>query len=721
MSILRRRARFGLGLAAVVTAALLAWGGGGLTVVQAAPSSVIASNHQSDTRPQPRQPREQAEARQSREQTETRQSAAEESEGECDAGAFTWLVCPLINQLAKQIESLTHGALAPLLQVSPLSQANTPEIYRAWEGVRSLANLAFIFVFLFIAFANTASWQIDSYTVKRMLPRLVAATILVQISFFICAFIVDGGNVLGGGIRELIFGFSQPAQAQTTNLLINVPLMTAGLVALGAFVWGLSIPILLGLLIGVLAVFLTLGARLLLLAILIVASPLAFVAWVLPGTEGYFKRWWSAFTKLVLMYPIVVAILAIASRIGQLAPAGETANNGFAGLFVDILTPIVTIMAFAAIPLAFKWAGGLMTAMAGAMAAYSAKGGGWARDRQWIKDLEERNSSRKRVRMQQLRDLADSRTTRLGRAGSRAGLAAFGLASNSPTTSLALQRDYAGRVHRYEEELEDMQEAGVPNIMTAITAAYATDPAERSQALNALQQNAPALLSYIKTPEGRMALLKRLDEPNLINSGHLKSVLESDPKEYGLALQVASKTFSKKPAVLARFFEGQVDRDGNVRQAGELNREALAGLAKTWSADKIRDDIHQENFNLAQKDRAVAEVFSESITGAAYGGVFERGRRSFADPGKRTEIIKMMIANKDLFASGNGALAKKEVLDQLEKNADIARTVAEGLNKLRDIEDDPATRARVRAVVAHDLNPDADTDQLLEEIRRLLQ
>lgn len=72
------------------------------------------------------------------------------------------------------------------------------------EGVRNYANVAFIVVFLIIIFSQVSNVGINNYGIKRMLPKLLIAAILVNISFYVCAIMVDLSNLLGAGLVELI-------------------------------------------------------------------------------------------------------------------------------------------------------------------------------------------------------------------------------------------------------------------------------------------------------------------------------------------------------------------------------------------------------------------------------------------------------------------------------------------------------------------------------------
>jgi len=45
---------------------------------------------------------------------------------------------------------------------------------------------------------------VEAYTLKKMLPRILIAAILINLSIYLVAALVDMSNVFGGGITYLI-------------------------------------------------------------------------------------------------------------------------------------------------------------------------------------------------------------------------------------------------------------------------------------------------------------------------------------------------------------------------------------------------------------------------------------------------------------------------------------------------------------------------------------
>jgi hypothetical protein len=60
-------------------------------------------------------------------------------------------------------------------------------------------------------------------------------------------------------------------------------------------------------------IILILIARQAFVILLVVMSPLAFVAYLLPNTESWFKKWWKAFSATLMVYPIIAAVFGVST------------------------------------------------------------------------------------------------------------------------------------------------------------------------------------------------------------------------------------------------------------------------------------------------------------------------------------------------------------------------------------------------------------------------
>jgi hypothetical protein len=314
-------------------------------------------------------------------------SAATGNDATCSAGSLSWLICPIVSVGEAAIVKL-ESFIQALLQTTPLL-TNSPT-YTAWVSFRNLADIMFVLVFFAMIFGNALG--VDSYTVKKVLPKLVAASVLVQFSFFLMQVGVDISNVLGSGIAGLFpHIFNTGSTPNTTGQLVGGGLEIGGMAALttiGALAapevaGALVVPVLLTLLagvMGIIATFITLEARQILIEVLTLLSPVAFAAWILPNTARLFKLWWSNILKLLLMYPLIMLLIAAGNLVSAI-PADLGDNT-----IKQLLTAFIPIIVFFMIPATFKMSGGLMSMVSGAIAKRSANAASRIRGSELLKN-----------------------------------------------------------------------------------------------------------------------------------------------------------------------------------------------------------------------------------------------------------------------------------------------------------------------------------------------
>lgn len=215
----------------------------------------------------------------------------------------------------------------------------------------------------------------DAYTVKKVLPRLLIAAILIQLSWPLFTLLVQVTGEIAWGLEGLLYApFGGRSQLELTVILeeavgngtLALALATGvGWVALGApGLLALAITIVLALFV---AIF-VLSVRQVILILLLVTAPLALAAWILPNTEKVWKLWWGTFSKLLLMYPLILLLLA-AGRITAKIVAGSDIN--------EIIKFIVIILAFFGpfflIAKTFQFAGGAIASVSGALTGRTGK------------------------------------------------------------------------------------------------------------------------------------------------------------------------------------------------------------------------------------------------------------------------------------------------------------------------------------------------------------
>lgn len=247
----------------------------------------------------------------------------------CAVVGVGWIICPVVTFLAKIVDG-AYGFVASLLMVQPLlTTGQTQGVYEAWSVMRNFANVGFVIVFLIIIFSQITSLGISNYGLKKLLPKFVVTAILVNASFWIWASAIDASNIVGVSIHQILNnaqeGLRSPNAADfgaTGNGWEGIAGgILAGTLAAGALLYvtlSALLPILIAALLAIVTTFLILTLRQVLLILLVVASPLIFLADLLPNTQDTGKKGRKLGTTLLLLFPIISLVFggsALASTI----------------------------------------------------------------------------------------------------------------------------------------------------------------------------------------------------------------------------------------------------------------------------------------------------------------------------------------------------------------------------------------------------------------------
>ena len=295
----------------------------------------------------------------------------------CDVQGIGWFICPVSNWLADGIDFM-YSALQEFLKTKPLETTNQNSgIYLAWVIMRNISNVAFIVAFLVIIYSQLTSVGISNYGVKKMLPRLVIAAVLVNLSFTFCAVLLDLSNVTGYAFQDAFMGIKNTISTVGENtgvgwtwsevivMILSNGALAGGVVAtvaMGAELLPLALSALVGIGLVLLLVLLIMAARQALIVILIIISPLAFVCYLLPGTEKWFKKWRDLFFTMLVFFPAFAVIFGGAQLAGIIIIQNATGANG--GI-MQILGMVVQVIPLALAPIIMKLSGGVLGKFAG--------------------------------------------------------------------------------------------------------------------------------------------------------------------------------------------------------------------------------------------------------------------------------------------------------------------------------------------------------------------
>lgn len=298
----------------------------------------------------------------------------------CSVQGLGWIICPVSNFLAGSMDWM-YSALQEFLKTQPLETTNQNSgIYMAWGIMRNISNVAFIVAFLVIIYSQMTSIGISNYGIKKLLPRLIIAAVLVNLSFTICAILLDLSNIAGYALQDAFMGIRNTVvtlgeNTSPTNWTdVTSSVLADGLLGVGA-VAGVAtaftlraelVPMLMLALVGLgltlLLVLLIMAARQALIIILIIISPLAFVCYLLPGTEKWFEKWRGLFTTMLIFFPAFAVAFGGAQLAGTIIIQSATGANG--GM-MHILGMIVQVAPLALTPLILKLSGGVLNRVAG--------------------------------------------------------------------------------------------------------------------------------------------------------------------------------------------------------------------------------------------------------------------------------------------------------------------------------------------------------------------
>jgi hypothetical protein len=306
-----------------------------------------------------------------------------DKEIKCDVKGIGWMICPLSKFIAEGMDRV-FGWVSGYLVVNTITTDTNSAMFRAWDIARGFANICFVLAFLVIIYAQITSQGLNNYEIKRMIPKLIIASILVNLSYYICTIAVDLSNISGYALQQmfndirhnLLDGSASGNFEGTTWKNVTEYILSGGTAAVGVVLGvgsaiattGGSItamifllfPILLVGILSVLVALIVLAARQALITVLIIVAPLAFVAYLLPNTEKWFNKWRELLTTMLLVFPMFSVLFGGA----QLAAFLIWKNSG-GDFSVSILSLAVQVAPLAITPFLLKFSGSLLGRVAG--------------------------------------------------------------------------------------------------------------------------------------------------------------------------------------------------------------------------------------------------------------------------------------------------------------------------------------------------------------------
>jgi hypothetical protein len=301
----------------------------------------------------------------------TEESKADEAKNSCGLGGVGWAICPAMGFMG-DIADQAYNTISIFLDISPKifsDDSSTGSAKQAWSFFRDIANVIFVLLFLWVIFSQVSGIGISNYGIKKILPKLIVGAILINLSFYLCQLAIDLSNILGYSLKEIIESTASQIGGGTVkwgtavlSILTSAGTIIFALLAVGG-------PLLISTLLVLLATLATLIVRQAVIILLVAISPVAFAAWLLPNTEGLFKKWASTFRGLLVIFPVISLLYGAGKLAGAILANTSESLMQIAAIAAPILplgaTPFVLKSSLNSLGSIGAKIGGLNSAAAG--------------------------------------------------------------------------------------------------------------------------------------------------------------------------------------------------------------------------------------------------------------------------------------------------------------------------------------------------------------------
>ncbi len=613
------------------------------------------------------------------------------------AGSMGWLICPIIFDLGKLVQDRYAAWVEPALQIDTLLFGNNDgsPAYAAWNVFRTIANLAFVIVFLVIIFSQLTGVGVDNYGIKKILPKLIVGAILINLSYIVCQLAIDIANIIGYGIAGLFQWISSqinsgiPPQIKVEGAMVNPGkegLLGDGVAGMGAIVvlivgvlttasvlsqgTALVIPVLmavLGVSFSFFALIAILGIRQAAAVILVVASPLAFVCYMLPNTKKIFDKWFKALQGLLIAFPACSALVYGGDMVGRIL-----LSTSYGSTWILISAAVVSVAPIFFIP---KLIRGSMGAVSNTIANVSSGLGRKARDAG--------NNSRLAKDIRASHDWAQQRRINLRRAGldenyqeTERGRRRRERAKKGSYAQINMARARAAVLRDYSETAEANRMAGEEGIALLNNKRYGVD-----EKLN----NADIAAAESQLKFGQMTMTgidkngKEVQTPIDPNSiDQLKQALVEaiikgeDTKQKALVNALTKRGDDGREAVHGAIEESE-------RAAQQMNSEEIRKLRSTHKslASHIMDNFastyknnNRSTYDWAARNQTESQAFNNEFLG-----------------GKREWMAKNSLAGRHMSVNNVKGTSLLNMDDQ------EFRRLADSHSSMSDTEKEDLTRA----------------------------
>lgn len=265
---------------------------------------------------------------------------------QADKAPSTQQTTPQISIKMTSASAYKYGDNTSVTNVLTRKDPSGSWMFRLYDIFKGFTNIFLFIGLLVFAFANILHINIDTYAIKKLLPKLIAVVLMINLALPIIAIfstLVDKIQTISiFNSYKGIIGHSLPFYSQISAVWENFSWWDG--IKLGLSTIVAIIPMLVILLLSVFVqagVTLMLALRPFIVYLATAVAPLAIACALLPQTETFFKRWLKVIA-FWLVYPLIVSVFAY---IISVLP-GFTYSQGFLGATLAVSIPLIIKIGF---------------------------------------------------------------------------------------------------------------------------------------------------------------------------------------------------------------------------------------------------------------------------------------------------------------------------------------------------------------------------------------
>jgi len=211
---------------------------------------------------------------------------------------------------------LASGALSFVLKDWVTADiVGTTTSVAGWVLIRDLANMSIVLGFVVVGVAFTL--RLENYGSKKVLINLILVALLVNFSGLICGLIIDASNIVikflleSANAGNMIMEFKDLSSTMLTSIKPQATGDVYEKLAISALILFTNLLIMVSFFTYAILFIL----RYVMLNILFMFSPLAFVCFVFPFSKKYAQMWWDNFLKWCFIGVIGLFFIWFAARL----------------------------------------------------------------------------------------------------------------------------------------------------------------------------------------------------------------------------------------------------------------------------------------------------------------------------------------------------------------------------------------------------------------------